>query len=227
MSRRAGLLRTGGLDLVGPLVVYRLCRDAGVPEVWSLVISGTPPALGVALDWRRRRTLDVVGAVVLGGITLSILLALASADPTMILVEGAAMTAAFGLACLVSLTRRRPLIFYFAQAFYGGPHSIDGARLDTSYEQYREARFYWRTVSAVWGVAYVVEAAVLYVVVRDVPTGAALTFNRAAPWLVSGLLFAWMFWWGARMSDQDVDDPSQQGGEPALSERTQGGTELL
>lgn len=71
-SRRAGVLRIVGLDVVGPLLVFRLCRDAvGMPEVWSLVVSGSLPALGVAVDWVRWRTLEAVAAVVLSGIALS------------------------------------------------------------------------------------------------------------------------------------------------------------
>jgi hypothetical protein len=193
------VLRTIGLDIVGPLVVYRVCRGAGVPEVWSLVISGFPPAVGVLVDWLRWRTLEVVGAVVLGGIALSIVLAFVSNDPTVVLLEGAAMTAAFGAACLVSLTRRRPLIFYFAQAFFGGRHSADGAELDADYDRYQKARWYWRVVTVVWACAYFAEATAKAVVVQNVSTAAALTFNRTAPWVVSGILLTWMLWWAAKL----------------------------
>jgi intracellular septation protein A len=205
VSRRSGVVRIIGLDLIAPLVVYRFCRGIGVSEVWSLAVAATPPGAGVAVGWLRRRTLDVTGAIVLGGIGLSILLAALSNESKVILLKGAALTGAFGLACLVSLVTRRPLIFYFAQAFYGGRHSVEGARLDAGYDLYREGRFYWRTVTVVWGVAYLVEAAVLLVVVESTTTGAALSFSRTLPWLVFGLLFGWTFWWGARVADQDAE----------------------
>ena len=202
VSRRAGMLRTLGLDIAGPLVVYRVCRAAGVSEVWSLVISGCPPAVGVLLDWLRWRTLEVVGAVVLAGIGVSVVLALVTEDPQIVLLESAAITAAFGVACLVSLTRRRPLIFYFAQAFYGGRHSVDGAELDADYDRYTEAQSYWRTVTTVWAVVYLIEAGAKAILVQRVSVGTALTYNRTVPWVVSGLLFAWTFWWGSRLSAQ-------------------------
>ncbi len=216
ISRRAGVLRTVGLDVLGPLLLYRVCSQAGVPQVWALVVSGSPPALGVLMDWLRWRTLEVMGALVLGGIGLSIVLAILSDDPKVVLLEGAAMTAGFGLVCLVSQTRRRPLIFHFAQAFYGGRHSSEGAALDAGYDRYREARFFWRTTTGVWGIAYVVEAAVLYVVVRTLPTGTALTFNRTMPWLVSGVLFVWVFWWGARVRDQNSEDEAGATTDPDI-----------
>jgi hypothetical protein len=199
------MARIALLDIAGPLVVYRVYRAAGGSEVWSLVISGLPPGLGVLFDLLRWRTLEVVGAVVLGGIALSIVLAFISNNPTVVLLEGAALTAAFGVACLASLRRRRPLIFYFAQAFYGGRHSTDGAELDAEFDRYVAARSFWRTVTIVWGVTYLIEAAVRAVVVQYLSTGAALTFNRVVPWLLSGLLFGWTFWWGNRLRREEPD----------------------
>ena len=208
-SRRAGVARIALLDIAGPLVVYRVCRDAGVSEVWSLVISGLPPGIGVMFDLLRWRTLEVVGAVVLGGITLSIVLAFISNNPHVVLLEGAALTAAFGVACLASLNRRRPLIFYFAQAFYGGRHSTDGLELDADFDRYADARSFWKIVTAVWGITYLAEAIVRAVVIQYVSTGAALSFNRIVPWLLSGLLFGWTFWWGNRLR-REKPDPGEE-----------------
>ncbi len=199
VPRRAALLRTVGLDIAGPLVVYNAARSAGTPQVWALVISGAPPVVGVFIDWMRWRSLDVVGAVVLGGIALNVLLALATGDPKALLLDGAATTAVFGVVCWLSLRRRRPLIFHFAQAFYGGPHTADGAAMDAEYLRYADARSFWRTVTAVWGVAYVLEAAALAVVVEITGTGTALAVNKIVPWLLSAGLMAWAFTWGSRL----------------------------
>jgi hypothetical protein len=218
VSRREGVLRIVGLDIVGPLLIYRLCRGAGVSEVWALVLAGSTPLLGVLIDWIRWRTLEVVGTVVLAGIALSIALALVTDDPKVVLLEGAASTAALGLVMLGSLTRRRPLIFYFAQAFYGGRHSADGAELDADYDLYEEARFFWRTVTIVWAVAYFLQAAAQTVVVLKGTTATALTFNRTVPWVVFGLLMAWSFWWGNRLRAQkSADEPEPESNpEPEL-----------
>jgi hypothetical protein len=210
-STRVAIARTVGLDIVGPLVIYRVCRTAGLSSVWSLVASGASPGLGVLIDWLRWRTLEVVGAVVLAGITLAIALALVTHNPRLLLLDSAATTAAFGVACLVSLTRRRPLIFHFAQAFYGGRHSIAGLEMDAEYAQYRQARSFWRTVTLVWCAAYFIEAAAAVTVVETASTGEALTFNRTTPALASALLIVWTIWWGNRLR---ADKPTDQtGGE--------------
>ena len=184
VSRKTGALRTLGLDIVGPLVTFQLLRAFGVSEVWSLVLSGTLPAIGVAFDWIRWRTLEVVGVIVLSGITLSVVLALVSNDPKVVLLEGALITGAFGIACLASLAWRRPIIFFFAQAFNGGRHSVEGAEMDADFDRYSEARAFWRTVTIVWGAVNIAEALARVVVVELVSTGTALTINRTVPWLI-------------------------------------------
>ncbi|HET8559555.1 MAG TPA: VC0807 family protein [Marmoricola sp.] len=202
IGRVVHLARIGLLDLIGPLVVYALCRHAGMPTVWALVTSGATPGVGVAADWLRWRALEVVGTIVLVGIALSVVLALVSDDTSVVLLEGAILTVGFGLACLASLPRRRPLMFYFAQTYYGGRHSSPGAELDVEFESRREARAFWRIVTVVWALAYVVEGLARVVVIQSVPVAAALAVNRIAPWVVSAVLFGWTLWWGSRLRGQ-------------------------
>jgi len=196
------MARIIGLDLVGPLIVYRICRSAGMDQVPALGLSGTTPALGVLIDYVRWRSLEVVGAVVLGSIALSIVLALVSGTTKGVLLEGAITTGAFGLVMLWSLWWRRPLMFRFIQAFYGGPHSSEGVEFDQDYDEHEVARSYFRTVTVVWGIAYLVEAAAKAVIVQVVSTGAALSVNRLMPAAVFVVLFAWTYRWGMRLRAQ-------------------------
>jgi hypothetical protein len=222
LSRRAGIARTLGLDLIGPLVVFRLCRRAGLSEVWSLVVAGLLPGIGVVIDWIRFRTLQVVGAVVFAGIAVSIAVALLTDDPKVVLLEGAALTAAFGVACLLSLVGRRPLIFYFGQAFYGGRWTAEGAELDADYERYEDARFFWRIGTTVWGVAYLLQATVRAIVIQTTSTGTALAVNRTVPWLVTGLLFFWLYRWGTRLMAEKPSNDETADGETAQGETSDG-----
>ena len=198
-SGRSGTLRILLLDIVGPLVVYRGCRSAGVPEVWALVLSGLPPLLGVTADWLRWRTLEAIGAFVLAGIALSVVFAALTNDARIVLLEGAAFTGVLGGICFLSLAARRPLLFHFAQAFYGGRHSTTGTELDDDYQQYVEVRSFFRIVTIVWGVVFLAEAVLKAAVARTASTGAALTVNRILPWLVLLPLLAWTLWWGNRL----------------------------
>ena len=198
-SDRVATARIVGLDIVGPLVLYRVCRSAGLPTVWSLVASGCSPGLGVLIDYIRWRTLEVVGAIVLTGIAFSVVLALISGSAKAVLLESAATTAGFGLLCFLSLFRRRPLMFYFVQAFRGGRHSDEGVGMESAYGTYRQTRHYFRTITIVWGAANLVQAAALAVIVQLVSTGVALVFNKTVPWIGFSLLFVWTYRWGMRM----------------------------
>ena len=196
---RFAAARMVGLDLVGPLVVYRLCRTGGLPAVWALVISGATPAIGVVIDYVRWRTLEVVALIVLAGIAFSVAAALISGRTKVVLLEAVAGTAGFGLLCLLSLGRDRPLLFYFVQAFYGGRHSDEGGSLDRAYVSFGGVRRYFRVVTVVWGIVYLVEAGLLAIVVQIASTGTSLVFNRAMPWVAGVPLFIWTYRWGQRL----------------------------
>jgi hypothetical protein len=182
LTRSSGLLRTVGLDLVGPLLVFQVCRRVGVAEVWSLVIASVLPAVGVVMDWVRFRTLQVMGIVVLGGLALGVVLALIRDDSKVVLLKDVAITAAFGVACLVSVTLRRPLIFHVVQAFYGGPHTTEGNELDQDYDRHSEVRRFWRIGTAVWGTIYLTQATARVVVIQTTSTATAFTVNRTVAW---------------------------------------------
>ena len=215
MSRWAGVARVVGLDVVAPLVVFQLLRSAGVAVTWALVLSGVPPLAGVVVDWWRWRSVEVVGVVVCASIALSASLALLSDDPRVVLLEGAVVTVALGVACLGSVRRRRPLIFFFAQAFYGGPRAAAGAELDQEFESYGEARTFWRRTTVVWGCAYLVQAAIQALLVLSSSTDTALAANRVLPWVVYGGLLAWSLARGQRLrrtKPAAAPHPSSDGG---------------
>ncbi len=193
------MLRVIGLDIAAPLVVFQLGRALGFPVVWALVLSGLPPLVGVGVDWIRMRTVEVVGAVVLGGIALSVVLALVSDNPRVVLLEDVAFTVAFGLVCVASTTSRRPLIFFFAQAFYGGPQAAAGREMDVEYATYPEARSFWRSLAVVWGVTYLLESGIRVAVILRATPETALTVNRVMPWVVYAVLMAGSFVWGHRV----------------------------
>ena len=201
------MARVVGLDVVAPLVVFQVALAVGLPVVWSLVLSGLPPLVGVTVDWVRWRALEVVGVVVCGGIVLSVVLALLTRDPRAVLLEGVVLTFVFGLACLWSLRSRRPLVFHFAQAFYGGPRSAAGAELDEEYASYQQARRFWRVVTVVWAVGYLVESVARAALVWWASASTGLLVNRLVPWFVYVGLLAWTFWWGRRVRGRAPDEP--------------------
>jgi intracellular septation protein A len=183
------------VDVAAPLAAYSLLRSAGLSAVAALLLSGVFPALNVTISAIRHRRLDVVGALVLTGIAVGAVLGLVSHSTRLLLVEGSVPTAIFGVACLGSLWARRPLMFGFALEF-AGPDTARGREM-TRLWQYEGYRRVFRTITAVWGTAFLIEAAVRVVIVYNTSTGTALASSKVTPFLWTGILSAWTVAYGA------------------------------
>jgi hypothetical protein len=183
-------------DVGAPLVAYNVLRSAGATAMTALLLSGVFPALGVTIGAIRHRRLDVVGALVLAGIVAGAVLGLVSHSARLLLVEGSVPTAVFGVACLGSLGTRHPLMFSFAREFTG-PDTAKGREM-TRLWQYEGYRRVFRVITAVWGVALLLEAALRVVVVYNTSPGTALAISKVTPFLFAGALVAWTIAYGAR-----------------------------
>jgi hypothetical protein len=181
-------------DVGGPLLVYWQLRSHGFSAVTALILSGVLPAIGVGIGAAGHRRLDVIGALVLAGIVVGTVLGLISHNARLVLIEGSVPTALFGLACLGSLRSRRPLIYAFALEFTG-PDSAQGREM-VSLWQYPGFRRIFRIMTVVWGVGYLIEAAIRVVIVENTSTGTALAISKVMPFVFAAVLVMWTFAYG-------------------------------
>ncbi len=188
-SRLPAVVKIVVFDVVGPWVLYSWLRSRGWSAVTALVVSGVLPAVGVILGIARKRRVDVVGVVVLLGIAIGTVLGLASGSARLLLLEGSVPTAIFGAVCLGSLWTSRPLMYRFAIEFIGmdTPKGRDFAD-NWRYPGFRHA---FKVVTAVWGVAYLLEALARVVIVESTSTGTALGISKIMPYVIGGVLGAW------------------------------------
>jgi hypothetical protein len=184
------------VDVAAPLATYSLLRSAGMTTVMALVLSGVVPAFGVAAGIIRNHRLDIVGALVLGGIVVGTVLGLVTHSPRLVLMEGSVPTAVLGVACLGSLCTRRPLMFSFAMEFTG-PDTPNGREMSRLW-QYAEFRHIFRVITTVWGVGFLLEAALRVVIVYGTSTGTALASSKVTPFVWVAGLSAWTVVYGAR-----------------------------
>ena len=189
-SRLQSLAMIAVFDVAGPLVAYQLLRSAGQSAVSALVLSGILPALGIVINLVRRRRINAVGVLVLAGIVIGTILGVITRDPKLVLLEGSVPTAVFGLACLGSLRRRRPLIYRFALEFMG--EDSPRGREFSSLWQYPAFRHAFNLFTVVWGVTYLAEAAARVALVELTSTSTALTVSKSMPYAVAGALTLWM-----------------------------------
>jgi hypothetical protein len=193
-SRLRSIAKIVIIDVAAPLIAYSLLRSAGMSTVTALVLSGVFPALGVAISVIQRRRLDVVGALVLAGILVGTVLGLISHSARLVLLEGSVPTALFGAACLGSLWTRRPLMYGFAVEFIG-PDTAKGREM-ISLWQYEGFRHIFRIITAVWGVGFLLEAALRVVIVDSTSTGTALSVSKVLPYIWVGIFVAWTVAYG-------------------------------
>jgi hypothetical protein len=197
----AGLGRFGPIakvaifDIAAPLVAYSLLRSAGLSTVTALVLSGVFPAIGVAIGVLRHRRIDVVGALVLAGIIVGTVVGLVSHNARLVLLEGSVPTAVFGLACLGSLWTSRPLMFGFALEFVG-PGTPRGREM-TALWRHEGYRRVFHTITTVWGVGFLVEAALRVIIVYNTSTSTALGISKITPFIWAGALSAWTVGYGS------------------------------
>jgi hypothetical protein len=182
------------IDVAAPLIAYSLLRSAGMSTVTALVLSGVFPALGVAIGVIAHRRLDVVGALVLAGVLVGTVLGLISHNARLVLMEGSVPTAIFGVACLGSLWRGRPLMYGFALEFTG-PDTAKGREM-ISLWQYEGFRHIFRIITAVWGAGFLLEAALRVAIVDNTPTSTALSLSKIMPYIWAGIFVTWTVAYG-------------------------------
>ena len=188
-SRLRALVPVAVFDIAGPLAVYWLLRAAGAAEVTALIVSGIPPALGVAMGIIRHRRIDAIGSLVLFGIVAGTVVGLATHSARLVLMEGSIPTAAFGLASLGSLLTTRPLLYRIALQTRGGDRGLE-ARLSQPALAHA-----FRIVTLVWGVTFLAEAATRIVIVETTSAGNALLVAKVMPYIVLGALIRWLMWY--------------------------------
>ena len=140
--------------------------------------------------WRRTRSLDVVAAIVVVSLSLGLVVALWAGDARFALVKAAPAFALFGVACLATLSARRPLMFFVGRHFAPGDAAAKVAEWDQRLTRpdFRDAM---RRLTLLWGVACLIEAALGIAAAFLLPIGTALVVEPAFAIATVALLLTW------------------------------------
>jgi len=85
-------------------------------------------------------------------------------------------------------------MFSFALEFTG-PDTAKGQEM-TRLWQYEGYRQVFRVITAVWGVAFLIEAALRVVIVYNTSAGAALAVSKVTPFVFAAIMSAWTIAYG-------------------------------
>lgn len=196
---------------VVPLAVYYAVRPHLGGDTPALMIAGIPASAWVGIQWLRTRRIDPIGSIVLFGFVAGILVSLVLGGSAFVLkVRDSAFTALFGLACLASLARDRPLMFYMGRALSAGDDPARLAAFDELWTMPTAPRTF-RLITVAWGLGLLIDAGVRVVMAATLPTGPFLAVSPVLGAVVFGSLFAFTVWYSRRARRLGEAEFAEQG----------------
>lgn len=176
-----------------PILIYWALKTyTGTSDFLALVASGVPSLIDSIVGVIRRKRVDLLGGIVVAGIVVSLITIALGGSPKVYLVRESFFTAVFGLAYLVSLLFPRPLAFYFSRYFATGNHPENIPWFDSLWQR-PQFRHTMRVITVVWGIGFLLEAALRTFLVIVLSIEQFLIVSPFVLYGIIGALIAWMF----------------------------------
>jgi hypothetical protein len=174
-----------------PLVAYSILRHHVSSDAAALAIVMVIPVSAVLYERARNGRFDPIGIIALVGITIGLGGALAFHGNDLLLkLRDSTLTGAFGIVCLVSLTRNRPAMYFLARMFAGAGDPERLRVFDEIWEQ-PGVRDRFRQVTAAWGIGLLIEAAARIGLALSLSTQTFLAISPIVAWMAIGTLIAY------------------------------------
>ena len=198
-SRVGAMLRRSGpgaateliVNFVLPYVIYDLAKPR-LGDVHALMASSAPPIIWAVIEFVRRRRVDFISMFVLAGIALSLLAMAGGGSVKFLQLRERLVTAAIGLAFVISALIGRPLIYEFARASMRRSQSDQLADFEARRNDVR-FRKAMTTMTLVWGFGLLAEAAVAATLVWTLTIRQYLIAGPILGYSATGLLGLWTF----------------------------------
>ena len=178
------------VDVAMPIVTFNVLTHYGVSTLWALAAGGLFPALNNLRVWVKSRRLEPLGIIVMSFLIIGTAASLISGSIFFALIKESFLTATFGFICLVSLLAERPLMFYINRQFVAGDDPVRVAWWDGLW-QYPNFRAAQRLVTAVWGIAYLLEALLRVGFAMVLPPARVVAISPVMAFGVMVVLIAW------------------------------------
>ncbi|WP_038044864.1 MULTISPECIES: VC0807 family protein [Thermocrispum] len=179
-----------------PLAVYYGMRLAGADERLALLTGAICAAARLAFVAVLKRSFDGFAALLAAVLGVGLLLTFISGDEKFLLVKESFSVAAAAVILLVSCFTSKPLVLVVARAGSSQAHRAEIDRLCASIPQFRRA---FVLMTAVWGVALLVEAALRVLLVYLVPADVMVALSLVMLLGVVALLSVWTVWYSSRV----------------------------
>ncbi|MEH7075413.1 VC0807 family protein [Neobacillus drentensis] len=174
---------------VVPVVVYNLLLDYFTSFV-SLLLATLVPLLDNLYHIVKYRKFDAFGLFMLTGFILSLMAFLLGGSEKLILMRESLVTGILGLIFIGSLFYSKPLIYHFAIRFSSNDEPDQKSKFANNWE-FSYFRFVIRLMTAVWGIALLVEAVIKTILVFELSISAFLAVSQIIFYSVLGVTILW------------------------------------
>jgi hypothetical protein len=171
------------------LVAYYGLRAVGASPYVALLGGTVTAGLRIVYVWLRTRRFDGFAAFMLAEFGVGLGFALLTGDARFLVAKESFSTAVAGLVFLATCGYGRPMVWHAAARF----QPAERERFDRLWLGSPEFRRLFRTLTAVWGVGMLVEAAARVVVAYTLPVDTAAGLSQVLRFAAMALLVLWTF----------------------------------
>jgi intracellular septation protein A len=161
-----GFVLMVSLDLVLPLALFYGLRMGGVNQWLALLLAALAPLLRLTVSVARARRLERAALFTLTMLAIGTAVGVATDDPRLLLARESYVTGLVGLWILGSLLASRPLLFEATLQFMP---ATAAAVWQQNWSEYRRFRRTWQLMTAAWGTAFLLDAALRVVMAYTLP----------------------------------------------------------
>lgn len=194
MKLRPGFVLELVVNFLLPWLVYRYSHPQ-LGETGALIASSVPPILWSLIELVRFRRVDALSMIVVGGIVLSIGAMALGGSPRVLLLRESLVSGAIGVAFLLSLPMRRPLIFYLARASVAREMEGGAARFEALMQERPGLSAALRMMTLVWGIGLTGETALRSWMALTWPIERFLVVSPFIGYGIYGALTVWTVWY--------------------------------
>jgi len=174
-----------------PFVVYVCCESRLSPSR-ALIAAAAPPLIWVVIEFVRRRRIDALSILVLAGIGLSLLAFIGGGSIRFLQLREKLVTAMVGLIFLGSAAIGYPLMYQLGRAAIRRRNPIELGEFEALKDNVQFRRTLM-TMTLVWGIALMAEAAVATILVFMFSVRQYLLIGPALGYATMGTVGGWSF----------------------------------
>jgi intracellular septation protein A len=177
------------MEITLPIILFFTLKDP-LGVINATVISSVPSLLSALWTVLVKRRFEPLPYIIIGAFVIGLCLTLVYQNPNLRQIDGSVITGCIGIAYLVSLAFKRPLIYYFSRPWVtkNVPEAIK--EFDVKWENpgFRKAM---TVISIVWGVGFLIQAAINLALVFTINIDLLIILSPVLTYGNIGILAIW------------------------------------